>query len=375
MLQLTASADGIESERSSPLSVTVASLALTGTTTAPRETKDAPSDAGIMCLDAASRDCYDGRRLASVPGHVSALLTAGDRIFLVERDARIRVIANDALEPAPALTLDEGTRITGLAIPPDFERSHAVFVAWSEPSVRSGEILNVTRYRELLGTLGEGVTIVTGLPLPPGAAAPIAMDDGGLLYAALPSASAPPGAPDSGASNGVLMRLAPDGSVPGTNPRSSPLVAYGYARPSSLTFDAMAGGLWLSGADPRWPSPVSTLSVDVDERRDWPWVPSPADLRTPADVSPDGPLLSITTGTGPIRSRNVWLIAAPGVVEGAIVVQGRILVRFDPLGLDRIGRVVAVVQGPGQDLLVVTRATSSDSDSTIWRFVRRSPAQ
>jgi hypothetical protein len=122
---------------------------------------------------------------------VTALAAAGELIFVVEGNARIRVIADDVLRDEPSLALDAGARVTGIAVPPDFGQTRTVFIAWTQPSRSGGETLNITRYRELLGTLGEGATIVTGLPVSSGLAAPIAIDDQGLIYVALPIREGP----------------------------------------------------------------------------------------------------------------------------------------------------------------------------------------
>src|SRR5437879_4083658 len=56
------------------------------------------------------------------------------RLFFTERPGRVRVIANGALIPAPALTIDdvsanEESGVLGLALHPDFARTHYVYIA------------------------------------------------------------------------------------------------------------------------------------------------------------------------------------------------------------------------------------------------------
>ena len=182
-LELTASVNEIESARSLPLTVSIRSsltqqgdAAMSSFSSAPvREHLDG-------CV---VQECYQETLIASGQGAVTFAVSAGAQLFVVEDGTRVRVIAGDALQDARALVMSRNARITGLAIPPDYARSRAVFVAWSESLPDGSERLNVTRYRELLGTLAEGAAILTGLPIPPEGSAPIAIDDRGRLYVAL----------------------------------------------------------------------------------------------------------------------------------------------------------------------------------------------
>ena len=366
-LELTAWVNGFESPRSSPLSVMVASTALqagpasSGTTIS----GTAPAAFGTVCFDAGSMDCYASQRMASALPDVTSLVTTQSGLFFVEEGKRVRVMAGDTLEPSPALTMDDSARITALAVPPDFERSHEVFVAWSEPSRDGGETLNVTRYRELLGVFGEGATIVTGLPLPTEGDAPIAIDADGLVYVALPGARVQDGAPDAAAMSHVILRFSSDGSVPAANPQASPVIAQGYARPSSLVWDSIARQLWLSGVDPRW-GPVSTLRVEGENLGEWPWLPSPA--TPPSPDSAEVPALSLTAGSGPDESRHIWLLRGARRPERAVVEPGRrTLLKFSSVGIPAMGQIADVAAGADGTLVLITRLGSSRL-SDVWRL-------
>jgi hypothetical protein len=366
---LTATANGFESTRSQPLAVSVSSVAMLGDGAA---TLNPPSDPGAaasaaVCFDAASRECYGARFLGTVNGGVTALAAAGDLVLIVEGDSHIRIAAHGVLLHEPALTLEAGTRITGLAISRDFDLSRLLFVAWTEPSLAGGETLNITRYRELGGTLGEAATIVTGLPLTPGRAAPIALDDQGLIYVALPEASATAGAAGTTAWNNSILRFDADGRVPSANPTSSPVIAHGYAHPTSLVWQSAGGELWLSGSDPRWPSPLSTLRIDFDHP-EWPWVPSPVDVNR-AGLAETPPLLAAPAGSSPADLQQIWLLQGDGVARRATRTPGHGAVRFEAARLDRLGPVVALSKGLGRDLLL---AAKSSETSEIWRLTPQS---
>jgi len=366
-LEVSASVNGFESSRSAPLMVTVASVAVQDSTATSGATVIgvAPAPLGTVCFEAGSRECYASHRIAADLEGVTSLVATRSGLFFVERGRRVRVMTGDTLESTPALTLDDGARITALAVPPDFERSRAVFVAWSERSRSGGETLSVTRYREVAGIFGEGATIVTGLPLPPGGAAPIAIDDRGLVYLALPAMKVPDDTPDVAALSHMILRFGSDGSVPATNPQASPVIAHGYANPSSLVWDADARRLWLSGTDPRW-GVVSRLDVEKDDRVDWPWLPSP--VVTASQASPEVRALALTAPSGSDQSRHVWLLQDGQGPQRAALVPDRGPLRFSVAQMEALGQVVGVAAGMRGSLLVVSQSETGGV-SDLWRLI------
>jgi glucose/arabinose dehydrogenase len=367
-LEISAAINGFESGRSQALIVSVNSLAMSGARSAtivtPPSEAGTPASSGTICLEMRSRECYQNQPLASVEADITGLTTAGDRVFVIESRSRVRVFQNDVLVEEPALTLDGAARITGLAPSPDFERSHVVFVAWSEPTRDGAETLNITRYRELRGILGEGATIVAGLPSSPDLAAPIAVDDQGLVYVALGDSST--GSAPTPAWSNSIVRFAADGSVPRTNPTASPVIARGYARPTGLVWNGETRELWLSGDDRGLPSPVSTLRIDFDSGRGWPWLPAPVDATHLGLPLKDAPLSVAVTAPG-AGSQQVWLRLGNGIVQRAAHVSGQKILRFDATGLDRLGQVVAISQGSARELVLATESVSG-GQSTIWRL-------
>jgi hypothetical protein len=265
-------------------------------------------------------------------------------------------------------------RITALAVPPDFERSRAVFVAWSEPSPGGGEMLNITRYRELAGTLGEGATIVNGLPLPPNGTAPMAVDDAGFVYVALPVARASTDTPDIAALEGFILRFDFDGGVPPTNPSTSPVWAHGYSRPAALVWEGAARVLWLAGTDPRWPSPVSWLAVDAGDGVEWPR--RPLQVAVPSSASPSTgalPLLTVTTDSDPARTKRLWLVQGADDFRWTALGQGQDSLRLDPLSIEGLGPVAGLADGPDDSLTVIRETDAGQAASEIWLLTPVAP--
>ena len=200
------------------------------------------SSAGLVC-SGAPVECYESALIASGLEPVTALSAAPDgRIFFVEGERSVRVIVGNAIVPEAALALDQtDSRVVGLAIDTSFASTQTVFVAWTD-SLAGSPRLNITRYREVQNTLGEGATIVTGLPFRSGALGPLAVDATGQLYVALPSVVQ--------SESGVVARFTRDGFVPRENPASSPALAEGPASPTGIGIDPRRGNVWLVGQSP-----------------------------------------------------------------------------------------------------------------------------
>jgi hypothetical protein len=248
VLELTSILAGVESDRSAPLTITFGTAATTEMPGLTPAGDDAQADseqsasATVCVADLGTETCYGRRTVAKDLQHVSQLTALPDgRALFVDSQGAIQFVANGTLAPEAALRLEDPTsRIVGLAVDADFASSGSIFVAWTSESPR-GLSLSITRYRELQNTLGEGATIVSGLPFHGTANAPLAVDANGLLYVALPGSSG---------QSGAILRYTRDGYVPDSNPSSSAVIGAGFAQPLDLAIDPRTSQVWMSGDDP-----------------------------------------------------------------------------------------------------------------------------
>jgi DNA-binding beta-propeller fold protein YncE len=248
VLELTAVLDGAESSRSQSLTVLLSATAPVTSVIAPSAsdltTPASLAGAAVCPDDAADGRCYHIEFVAGNLVAATALAPAPDgRLFFVEGSDRVRVIEGDQLLPDPMIVSQPTSRIVGLVVDSDFSSTRFVFVAWAQTGPGGHDVLNVTRYREVGGTLGEAATIVQGLPFPDEGAAPLAVDAAGLLYVAVPATQSGPG---------IVARFTRDGATPADNPRASPALGPGYTTPSGLAVDSAAGRVWLAGRDRQW---------------------------------------------------------------------------------------------------------------------------
>ncbi|HEU4878213.1 MAG TPA: PQQ-dependent sugar dehydrogenase [Gemmatimonadaceae bacterium] len=226
-----------------------------------------------VCSDEPLTDCYGVHVIGGDLGAVTALSPMPDgRVMFIESRQRVRIIAPDTDGGTVALAAESNRQLTGLAIDTQFEKSQSVFIAWTE-LVRGVPVLNITRYRELGNVLGEGATIVTGLRVAPDSSTPLAIDDAGLIYVAVPadrSASGPRFLGEAGA----VMRFDRDGRVPSSNQHASPIVAEGYATPLALAIDRSTQTVWLAGREDPELGEVAVLGIPALSRGRWPSRPS-----------------------------------------------------------------------------------------------------
>jgi hypothetical protein len=268
LLEVASTWNGLQSARSPALTVMVLSAQQTSIAT---ESHSAPEGftSAVACADGSENVCYDVSMVATGLREVAALTaTADGRLLFIEEQRMVRVAERDVLLPQPAYAVERpADRIAGIGADPATERGSIVFVAWTEAGADGSLSLNVSRFREVLGILGEGATIVTGLPFPEGAAAPLEVDDDGMLYLALPKLEARDAGRRDTAFNGFVLRFDSDGGVPAINPRPSPVLANGLARPAELAFDRARRQMWLADGD----RAAGSFALEPPANASWPY--------------------------------------------------------------------------------------------------------
>jgi glucose/arabinose dehydrogenase len=156
-----------------------------------------------------------------------------DTILVAERAGAIRVVRNGVVapEPAPGAPVARGQGLSGmdLALHPDFERNHYVYISYSKPLDEKRTTLAVARAvwdgKAFTGTkdifVGEG-----------GGGGPIAFGGDGMLYIASGGGGGGPNATQNRNSiGGKILRLTDTGAIP----KDNPFVGQKDARPEVFT--------------------------------------------------------------------------------------------------------------------------------------------
>lgn len=337
-LELSTILDGQESAHSSQLVVRMTATAAAFSS----DTSTAPSlFASMACVSQSPHDCYHARVVARNVDSATTLTAARDgSILFVEGERRVRVIVDDQLLPEPALVVPEEARIVGLAIDEHDEGSF-VYVSWAE-TLDTSTTVNVTRYRELQHTLGEGARIVTGLPFTATAFAPLAVGVDGFLYLALPSTMAGSRADDASRDAGVVLRLTRDGLTPTSNVSSSTHFARGSAWPTTLATD-LSDGLWTGGRARAWSQEIARIGL-----------PSAVVSQLPLNLAGSGAESVATASTTRLSDAHTPdpVVARGGSGGMFVVTDGRLLHNatfmepLEELTFDADLRAISVVDSP-----------------------------
>ena len=174
-----------------------------------------------------------------------------DRIFLTEKDGRVRVIQNDVLLEEPLATLrtadvfDGG--LLGIAIHPDFSENHFLYVYYTY--AEDGNLWNkILRITEKNNKLENAITILDKIPgsqFSNGGVLKFGPDD--KLYVGTGSVSDSLHlSQDMNSLAGKILRINDDGTIPEDNPfTNSPIYTLGHRNLQGLAWDSM-GSMYSS---------------------------------------------------------------------------------------------------------------------------------
>ncbi len=180
------------------------------------------------------------------------------RIFITERDGRIRIIERSQLQPEPWMTLEVASTgeagLLGLALDPQFAQNRFVYVAYT---YRTGVFTlrnRLARLREESKT-GKGVLDkiliddVAGANNHDGGRVKFGPD--GKLYWTMGDAQSTRYSQDLKSLNGKILRLNSDGSVPADNPfPNSYVYSYGHRNPQGIAWQPGTARLYSTEHGP-----------------------------------------------------------------------------------------------------------------------------
>ena len=176
------------------------------------------------------------------------------RIFFTERVGNLRVIENGILNPKPIKILDvsgfEGG-LLGIALDPNFEENHHIYLYHTYNDFLS-TYNKLSRFTESNNQLSDEMILldkIAGGPFHDGGRIKFGPD--GLLYITTGEAGIPDRAQDLNSLGGKILRINPDGTIPGNNPfENSPVYSYGHRNPQGLDWDPVTGKLVISEHGP-----------------------------------------------------------------------------------------------------------------------------
>lgn len=171
------------------------------------------------------------------------------RIFFTERAGRIRIIDNSTLLEPFFVNVEQRTEsgLMGLALHPDFESNHKVYVYHTYAN-STGVFNKVVAFTEQNNKFVDSETIIDGIPAADrNDGGRIKFGPDGKLYVATGDARQPELTQNANSLAGKILRVNDDGTVPEDNPFPGSLVySYGHRNIQGLAWHPDTGELYAS---------------------------------------------------------------------------------------------------------------------------------
>jgi aldose sugar dehydrogenase len=284
----------VESSRSTGLRVIVTGASPAGPSSAARDVPAflTTADGAELRLDVLSEELTFPTALAIAPD---------GRIFVAEREGRIRILRNGALDPEPAVVIDDVMMtsgadggLLGLVLDPQFERTRFLYAVYTVADSEDARRFRLVRYREVGDRLGERVVLLDRVPASARPSAALGLGPDGRLYVAfdLPAATGRTAAAAS--YSGKILRLNTDGTTPEDQPAGVPVFAADFQSPRGLDWHPVTGKLWAADVRSRAAEELRIVgAVGSDSRLR---IPLPAGTGAAAVAFYRGTLLPALTG-------------------------------------------------------------------------------
>lgn len=200
---------------------------------------------------------------------VADLAAAPDgRVFVAEREGRVRIVQDGVLAAEPALSQVQERRgetatVFSMALHPDFQGTRLVYLAYATESA-AGTVLRVVRYREVAGRLGEAAVLLEETGVAGFSRVAMRFGPDRKLYVAL---AGPGDRATRSAYAGTILRMNDDGTTPVDNPRASPVLSSGHRVPLGLAWPRDGGAILELDMSVRGVLHVVTPALEPPEAR------------------------------------------------------------------------------------------------------------
>ena len=263
--------------------------------------------------------------------------------------------------------------LLGIAKHPDFEENNWIYLYMT---TQDGDMLEnrVIRYTLQENNLTEPMTVISGLPGAP-------YHDGGRiefgpfdkLYITAGDATNSQWAQNINIRAGKILRINPDGTVPGENPFNNSVYSYGHRNPQGLVW--IKGQIWATEHG------RSGLQSGMDELNriqsggNYGWPVIEGDQRQPGMINPvfhSGPDITWAPAGAEYTNGSIYFAGLRGKTLYEAKIEDSQVQELDGHLQNTYGRLRAVQQGPEGDLYISTsntdgRGNPSENDDRIIR--------
>lgn len=186
------------------------------------------------------------------------------RLFFTEKaTGQVRIVDNGTLLPTPFATLSVGTDgeqgLLGLCFDPNYASNHHVYVFYS---LDTPAIQRIARFTDV-ANIGTNFTVILD-NLPRSShhdGGKICFGQDGKLYATLGDVEDPANAQNASSLAGKVLRMNPDGSIPGDNPTPGSYVyTLGHRNCFGIAVHPSTGTLYVSENGPNFDDELNRLS-------------------------------------------------------------------------------------------------------------------
>ncbi|MEM2759638.1 MAG: PQQ-dependent sugar dehydrogenase [Nitrososphaerales archaeon] len=303
------------------------------------------------------------------------------RMFVTERIGNVRVVVDGKLVDEPIFTKEVArvgeAGMLGLALDPDFENNHFIYVYYTYVDDNGNLWNRVVRLIEDVGKVYEEKILIDKIP---GAAihdgGRIKFGPDGKLYVTTGDAAEPGLAQDLKSLAGKILRINADGSIPDDNPFSnSPIYSYGHRNPQGIAWHPITGEMYVTEHGPAGNDEINLIKPGLNYG--WP-------IEQCVAKEFVGPLMCYEVAIAPagatFYSSNVlpyrndlFFATLRGAHVEHVIFSGK-EIRAENF-LDGFGRIRDIVEGPDGYLYVATsnrdgRGIPAIDDDKILRISR-----
>ncbi len=323
------------------------------------------------------------------------------RLLVTERPGRLRIIGKDGalsfpVQGVPTVAASGQGGLLDVALAPDFATSGALFLGYAEPRGFASSGTAVARGRLVAtrdgGRLEEVKVIFRQEPSASGGlhfGSRFAFHSDGSLFVTLGERNQKDAAQDLNRHFGKVVRIRPDGGVPGDNPfvgkaNARPEIwSYGHRNQQSAAIHPVTGKLWTVEHGPRGGDELNV--VEKGRNYGWPIIGYGIDysgatlhaetrqngMEQPIyywrpSIAPSG-MAFYTGALFPNWRGNLFVGALAGEALHRLVLDGDTVIGEEVMLKDLGARIRDVRQGPDGALWLLTDAT----DGRVLRLVPR----